>query len=95
MTRVEAEYACDTFMPPIDPAHWRLWSASPPRMDAGVRTAYLCFTRLGPQPRLPKALASTHEEVQVRRGSGVFGPHEGTQGLGHSGRGPGLASAVP
>ena len=65
MTRVEADFPCDTFMPAIDPAHFRLWSATAPRMDAGVRTAFLCYTRLGAQPVLPKALASTHEEMQV------------------------------
>ena len=67
LTRVEADFACDTFMPALDPAQYRLWSATPPRRDNGVRTAFLCYTRAGaPPPRLPKALASRHDELQVR-----------------------------
>jgi hypothetical protein len=67
LTRVEKDFACDTFMPALDPAQYRLWSATPPRRDNGVRTAFLCYTRTGaPPPRLPKALASRHDELQVR-----------------------------
>ena len=68
LTRIETEFTCDTFMPSIDPAHFRLWSASAPRLDNGVRTAFLCYTRLSPdQPLLPKAVASSHQEFQVLR----------------------------
>ena len=66
LTRVGKDFDCDTFMPALDPARYRLWSATPPRRDNGVRTAFLCYTRAGaPTPRLPKALASRHDELQV------------------------------
>ena len=45
LTQVEGEgYACDTFMPPIDEAAFRLWSASPPRRDGDTRYSFLCYT---------------------------------------------------
>ena len=69
LTRVERDYDCDTFMPQLDPEKYRLWSASAPRRDNGVRTAFLCYTRAGAAtpPRMPKAVASRHDELQVCR----------------------------
>lgn len=66
LTRVETAFPCDTFMPAIDPVHFRLWSASTPHTDNGVRISFLCYTRSGsPQLLLPKAVASLHQEFQV------------------------------
>lgn len=66
LSRVETTFPCDTFMPAIDPVHFRLWSASAPRTDNGVRISFLCYTRpSSPQPLLPKAVASLHQEFQV------------------------------
>jgi dihydrofolate reductase/thymidylate synthase len=39
LTLVEAEVEADTFFPAIDPARFRLWSASPPRRNEGTRLA--------------------------------------------------------
>lgn len=72
LTLVEGEAlpACDTFMPPIDEAAFRLWSAAPPRRDGATRYSFLCYTRAGQEgaPALPPATASQHEEQQVGRG---------------------------
>lgn len=68
LTLVESEVQCDTFMPPIDNAHFRLWSASEPRRDGETRYSFLCYTRAGGQegpPALPPAVTSRHEELQV------------------------------
>ena len=70
LTRVEKDFACDTFMPALVPQQYRLWSAAPPRRDNGVRTAFMCYTRAGAAtPRLPKAIASRHDELQVCTGA--------------------------
>ena len=39
LTLVEQQAAADTFFPAIDPARFRLWSASSPRQDNGTRWA--------------------------------------------------------
>ena len=66
LTRVGKDFDCDTYMPALDPEQYRLWSASLPRRDNGVQTAFLCYTRAGvATPRLPKAIASRHDELQV------------------------------
>ena len=76
LTRVESDAECDTHMPPVGGAAFRLWAAAPPRADGGLRYAFLCYTRAddggggegeGP-PRLPPGVAARHEEQQVRRG---------------------------
>ncbi|KAL4448210.1 hypothetical protein ABPG75_005429 [Micractinium tetrahymenae] len=68
LTLVEAEAECDTFMPPVDEARFRLWSTAAPRRDApsGPRYSFLCYTRAGQEgaPALPPAVASQHEELQ-------------------------------
>ena len=51
LTRVERDYDCDNFMPELDPETYRLWSASAPRRDNGVRTAFQCYTRAGAATR--------------------------------------------
>jgi dihydrofolate reductase/thymidylate synthase len=79
LTLVEGEgaesAACDTFMPPIDEARFRVWSASSPRNEGAFRYSFLCYTRAGQEglPALPPALASRHEEQQVRRQQGPAG----------------------
>ena len=41
---------CDTFMPAVDESAFRLWSASPPRAESGLRYSFLCYTRAGSSP---------------------------------------------
>ncbi len=71
LTLVEGERAdqlqCDTFMPPVDVARFRLWSAAPPRTHGDLRYSFLCYTRAGQEgpPALPPAVASRHEELQA------------------------------
>lgn len=47
ITRIEQQFACDTFFPAIDPTQFRLWSASDPMNDkaSGTRYSFLCYTR--------------------------------------------------
>lgn len=47
ITRIEQQFACDTFFPTIDPSLFRLWSASDPMTDraSGTRYSFLCYTR--------------------------------------------------
>ncbi len=35
--QVEKEFECDTFLPPLDPEKWGVWSASEPLVENGVR----------------------------------------------------------
>ncbi|MEW5316864.1 MAG: hypothetical protein WDW38_008208 [Sanguina aurantia] len=92
ITRIEQQFACDTFFPAIDPTQFRLWSASDPINDtaSGTRYSFLCYTRTpSPSPvpdpagtpngssaaapvpeqqqaapKLPRNVASKHEELQ-------------------------------
>ncbi len=77
LTLVETDADCDTFMPPVDESRFRLWSAAAPRRDtpAGPRYSFLCYTRAGQEgaPVLPPAVASQHEELQVRALCGETG----------------------
>jgi dihydrofolate reductase/thymidylate synthase len=41
----EALPACDTHMPPLDAARFRLWAAAAPRREAGLRYSLLVYTR--------------------------------------------------
>ncbi len=73
---------CDTFMPPLDPAAWRLWSATPPRADPapppgagegpGPRYSFECHVRTGsvcpPPGGFPPGMAAPHDEQQVGGG---------------------------
>lgn len=70
-TQVDADVVCDTFMPPIDHAKFRLWAATPPRRDSqdGVRYSFLCYTRVGDggvdtAVTLPPGTVPCHEEAQ-------------------------------
>ena len=68
-TSIDGDYPCDTFFPAIDSSQFRLWSASAPqRAPTGDRYSFLCYTRAGSvKPiKLPPAVASRHEEHQVR-----------------------------
>ena len=75
LTQVESDAECDTHMPPIDEARFRLWSAAAPRRDGSTRYAFLCYTRAGqePPPALPPATAARHEELQAGRRAGLAG----------------------
>lgn len=66
LTQVEKEFECDTFLPPLDPEKWGVWSASEPLVENGVRYSFVCYTRRGvdPTPVLPPTMASRHEEYQ-------------------------------
>ena len=77
LTRIEADYGCDTFFPTLDPQVFKMWSASQIMRDAsGTAFSFLCYTRgdappaeSTPQPSLslslPPAMSSRHDEMQV------------------------------
>jgi dihydrofolate reductase/thymidylate synthase len=89
VTRIESDPDCDTFFPEVDPeapdCPYRVWSAAPPKRDAGVRYSFVCYVRGGgpgrggssgaegaeeeeaalEELRLPPAMASRHDEMQV------------------------------
>lgn len=45
LTLIEGQYECDTHFPALDPSQFRLWSASEPQEDNGIRSAHACFSR--------------------------------------------------
>ncbi len=68
--QIEGDYPCDTFFPAIDTSVYRLWSAAAPQRHKGDRFSFLTYTRVTPAGggeavRLPPAVASRHEELQV------------------------------
>ncbi|GIL72324.1 hypothetical protein Vretimale_3991 [Volvox reticuliferus] len=66
LTQVEKEYECDTFLPPLDPAVFGLWSASEPMVENDTRYSFVCYTRrdMSAPPELPPSMASRHDELQ-------------------------------
>lgn len=73
ITRIDADYECDTFFPTIDDSRFRVWSASQPVQEKdGPRYTFVCYTALPPKgqdatpPALPPSMASRHDEQQVR-----------------------------
>ncbi|GLI68727.1 hypothetical protein VaNZ11_013217 [Volvox africanus] len=66
LTQVEKEYECDTFLPPLDPAVFGVWSASEPIVENDTRYSFVCYTRRGlsTPPELPPSMASRHDEMQ-------------------------------
>jgi hypothetical protein len=97
LTRVDVDDAdCDTFMSPLDPAAWRLWSATPPRSDPerapgagggpGPRYSFECHVRAGlagpPADGFPPGMAAPHDEEQVGNKGGGEGTPPPRVGLG-------------
>ena len=70
LTRVDCDAPCDTFMPALDPAAWRLWSAAPARREGGVRYVFETYVRGPglPPDGLPSA-APPHAETQAGGGA--------------------------
>ena len=67
LTSIDKEFHCDTFFPPIDTNTYKLWGASEPKTQDGVRFAFICYTRVGLEVvDLPPALAARHGEYQVQ-----------------------------
>ena len=67
-TLVESDFDCDTYFPAIDPEQFSLWSSAAPRTDQDVRYQFLCYvSKSHIPPHLPAAIASKHEEQQVRK----------------------------
>lgn len=74
LTRIDADYGCDTFFPALDPQAFRVWSASQVMRDVnGTPFSFICYTRGGEtstlappaSPILPPAMSSRHDEMQV------------------------------
>lgn len=72
LTEVEGDVDCDTFMPAIDPTLFRIWTASVPIMENGLRISFLTYVRGSSksdespsiQTLLPKPVLEAHDEYQ-------------------------------
>ncbi|GAX85767.1 hypothetical protein CEUSTIGMA_g13182.t1 [Chlamydomonas eustigma] len=71
ITRIDKEFECDAFFPPIDSSRFKVWSASQPmQSDEGTKFIFQCYTSSseagcsGAQLSLPPAMASRHDELQ-------------------------------
>lgn len=78
LTEVEGDVECDTFMPAVDTDIFRIWSASIPLVENGLRISFVTYvrgssksssTKEAPpiQSLLPKSLLEAHEEYQYLR----------------------------
>lgn len=65
ITQIDASYKCDTFFPQIDTARFKLWSASEPREENGVKYTFACYTLANKDPSsgasTPKSPATAGE----------------------------------
>ncbi|GMH45212.1 hypothetical protein BSKO_13169 [Bryopsis sp. KO-2023] len=71
LTKVDADFMCDTFLPAIDSSRFRTWASSQPRFDkkakpepVGYSFHTLTNTHSDSPPILPPGLACQHEEQQ-------------------------------
>lgn len=72
LTQVAIDVECDTFMPPVDEAKFKLWAAGAPCRDGpeSPRYSFLCYTRAddgsngGVPVPLPPGVGVRHEEQQ-------------------------------
>lgn len=68
LTRIDKDFECNVFFPAIDPAKFKVWSASQPmQSEDGTSFTFMCYTTTsGDTPlTLPPAVASRHDELQV------------------------------
>lgn len=74
LTEVETEVECDTYMPAVDGNVFRIWAASSPMVENGLRFSFLTYIR-SPQTQpketrtdivqsLPKFVLESHDEYQ-------------------------------
>ncbi|KAG1671709.1 hypothetical protein FOA52_007501 [Chlamydomonas sp. UWO 241] len=69
LTAIDADCpGCDTFFPAIDASRFRVWSASAPMEEDGIRYTFACYTAEsapgGGPVKLPRGMASRHDEQQ-------------------------------
>lgn len=55
----KAPIKCDTFMPPVDMTQFRVWSASFPRTESGLRYSFVTYVRTPSAKTPPASEAST------------------------------------
>jgi len=69
LTRIDKDFECNVFFPAIDPAKFKVWSASQPmQTEDGTAFTFMCYTTTSGDTlvSLPPAVASRHDELQVR-----------------------------
>lgn len=78
LTEVETEVECDTYMPAVDGNIFRIWAASSPMVENGLRFSFLTYIRGLPNSSqtkpeetrsdivesLPKFVLESHDEYQ-------------------------------
>lgn len=71
LTEVDGDVECDTFMPAVDTDIFRLWAASIPLLENGLRISFETYVRRSPtkevlpvQSLLSKSVLEAHEEYQ-------------------------------
>lgn len=71
LTEVDGNVDCDTFMPAVDMNTFRLWAASIPVLENGLRISFETYVRakeaLSVQSLLSKPVLEAHEEYQYLR----------------------------
>jgi dihydrofolate reductase/thymidylate synthase len=61
----QAPFKCDTFMPPVDMTQFRVWSASFPRIESGLRYSFVTYVRT------PSAKTSAASEASASKARGT------------------------
>ena len=76
LTEVDADLECDTYIPAVDTDVFRVWAASIPVVDNGLRISFVTYVRSesGTEKSddttasvLPKSVLEAHDEYQYLR----------------------------
>jgi hypothetical protein len=59
----KAPIKCDTFMPPVDMTQFRVWAASFPRIESGLRYSFVTYVRT-PSAKTPAASVASASKVE-------------------------------
>jgi len=74
LTEVDGDVECDTFMPAVDTDLFRIWAASIPLLENGLRISFITYVRRSSTKEalpilslLSKSVLEAHEEYQYLR----------------------------
>ena len=76
LTEVETDVDCDTYMPAVDSDNFRIWAASIPVMENGLRFSFVTYVRSENGTKssvdaavsvLPKSVLEAHDEYHYLR----------------------------
>ena len=95
VTRVEREFECDTFLPTLDPAKFRVWSASPPMVEHDTRWGAARWGQEGGAAAAVggDACARMHGSVCYGAACGMW--HATHRGTWHTSGAPAMRSLFP